>query len=38
MISRAETRKGQFVEVGWSFHGVLLGSCVFFLTPRRSGR
>jgi hypothetical protein len=29
MTSEAQTRDGRFVEVGWSFHGVLLGSRAF---------
>jgi hypothetical protein len=30
MASRAQTREGRFVEVSWDFHGVLLGSRVFW--------
>jgi hypothetical protein len=30
MTSGAQTREGQFVEVGWGFHGILVGSRVFF--------
>jgi hypothetical protein len=30
MTSGAPTREGQFVEVGWGFHGVLLGTRVFW--------
>jgi hypothetical protein len=30
MTSGAQTREGQFVEVGWGFHGILVGSSVFF--------
>jgi hypothetical protein len=26
---RAQTRDGRFIEVGWAFHGVLVGSKVF---------
>jgi hypothetical protein len=37
MTSGTHTREGWFVEVGWGFHGVLLGSQVFFLAPRHSG-
>jgi hypothetical protein len=29
MTSRAQTRECRFVEVGWGFHGVLLGSLAF---------
>jgi hypothetical protein len=36
MTSGAQTREGQFVKVGWGFHGVLLGSWVFFLAPGHS--
>jgi hypothetical protein len=37
MTSRAQTREGRFIEVDWSFHGILLGSWVFFLALGRSG-
>jgi hypothetical protein len=30
MTSGAQTREGQFVEVGWGFHGIFIGSRVFF--------
>jgi hypothetical protein len=29
MTSGAQTREGQFVELGWGFHGVLLSSQTF---------
>jgi hypothetical protein len=29
MTSVTQTREGQFVEVGWGFHDVLVGSRVF---------
>jgi hypothetical protein len=38
MTSGAHTREGRFVEVGWGFHVILLGSRVFFLALGRSGR
>jgi hypothetical protein len=31
MTSGAQTRECRFVEVGWGFHGVLLGSRVFWV-------
>jgi hypothetical protein len=34
MTSGAQTRGGRFLEVGWGFHDVLIGSRVFWL-PRR---
>jgi hypothetical protein len=37
MTSEAQTREGRSVEVGWGFHGILLGSRVFLLSPRRFG-
>jgi hypothetical protein len=33
MTSGAQTREGQFIDVGHDFHGVLIGSRVF-LPPR----
>jgi hypothetical protein len=30
MTSGPQTREGQFIDVGWGFHGVLLGSQVFW--------
>jgi hypothetical protein len=30
MTSGAQTREGRFIEVGWSFHSILLGSRVFW--------
>jgi hypothetical protein len=33
MTSGAQTLDGQFVEVGWGFQGVSVGSRVFFLPP-----
>jgi hypothetical protein len=38
MTSGAQTRESWFVEVNWGFHGVLLGSLVFFLALGHSGR
>jgi hypothetical protein len=38
MTIGAQTQDGWFVEVGWGFHGLLLGSQVFFLAPVRSWR
>jgi hypothetical protein len=38
MISWAQTREGQFIEVGWGFQGVLLGSWVFVLALGDSRR
>jgi hypothetical protein len=29
MTCGAQTREGRFVEVGWGFHGILVGSRVF---------
>jgi hypothetical protein len=29
MTSVAQTREGRFVEVGWGFHDILIGSRVF---------
>jgi hypothetical protein len=29
MTSGAQTREGRFIEVGWGFHGVLIGSREF---------
>jgi hypothetical protein len=37
MTSGAQTREDRFIEVGWGFHDVLLGSRVFFLAPGCSG-
>jgi hypothetical protein len=37
MTSGAQTREGGFIEASWGFHGILLGSQVFFLAPGRSG-
>jgi hypothetical protein len=31
MTNGAQTKEGRFVEVGWGFHGVLLGSLAFWL-------
>jgi hypothetical protein len=36
MTSGAQIREGWFVEVDWDFHGILLGSWVFFLALGRS--
>jgi hypothetical protein len=36
MTSGAQTWVGQFVEVGWGFHDLLLASRVFFLAPGHS--
>jgi hypothetical protein len=40
MTSGDRTREGQFIEVGWSFHSVLLGSRGFWglrwMTPGMS--
>jgi hypothetical protein len=33
MISGAQTCDGQFVEVSWCFHGILISSRVFFSPP-----
>jgi hypothetical protein len=33
MISGAQTLDGQFIEVGWGFHDVPVGSRLFFLPP-----
>jgi hypothetical protein len=33
MTSGAQTREGQFIEVSWGFHGVLIASSLF-LPPR----
>jgi hypothetical protein len=30
MTSGAQTKEGWFIEVGWGFHGVLLGSRAFW--------
>jgi hypothetical protein len=30
MTIGAQTREGQFVEVGWGFYGIFIGSRVFF--------
>jgi hypothetical protein len=30
MTSGAQTREGRFIEVGWGFHGILLGSRAFW--------
>jgi hypothetical protein len=30
MTSGGQTREGQFIKVGWGFHGVLLVSQVFW--------
>jgi hypothetical protein len=38
MTSGAWTQDGRFVEVGWGFHGLLVGSRVFFLPPGCSFR
>jgi hypothetical protein len=38
MTSRAQTREGRFIEVDWSFHGILLGSRAFWtLSSTMSG-
>jgi hypothetical protein len=31
LTSGAQTRDGQFIEVGWGFHNVLLGSRAFWV-------
>jgi hypothetical protein len=40
MTSGGHTREDQFIEVGWGFHGVLLGSWAFWalrwMTPGAS--
>jgi hypothetical protein len=38
MVSEAPDREGQFVLDGQSFHGILLGSQVFFLVLGHSWR
>jgi hypothetical protein len=38
ITSGADTWDGQFPEVGWSFHGIPVGSRVFFLPPGYSFR
>jgi hypothetical protein len=30
MTTRVKTREDRFIEVGWGFHGVLLGSRMFW--------
>jgi hypothetical protein len=36
MTSGAQTRDGQFIDVGWGFHGIPVSSKVFSLTPECS--
>jgi hypothetical protein len=38
MTNGAQTCDGRFVEVGWGFHGIPVGSRVFFLPPGCSFR
>jgi hypothetical protein len=36
MTSETQTLDSQFIEVGWAFLGIHVGSRVFFLPPRCS--
>jgi hypothetical protein len=38
MTRVGQTREGHFIEVSWGFHGILLGTWVFFLAPVCSKR